>query len=306
MPEIGNRIGRSHLLIAGVAALLAFGAVFLVLRPTNDTPFQPEAVVETVSNGTFSFATTPGEGLVEAGIIETRVVEIIDSVGTSDNMTETVTRRAVSGWLPTEIQSVTVKFRLDRDSRTYVFDLPRFMVADEIRHGYFAFPPNVEPDMVYPIWIEEMFQPLNAVYVGTAEIENLSVLEFAISETNTALWADTHASIARRTGDAHITYFVEPHTGIIVDQSYNIVELSLDQFSDWLVTFEVHTQFSPETVQANIARTQTLLDQQGSTAITTIEWTLLGIAPLLLVATLVRTYLRHSATAHSVGQVTRG
>lgn len=260
--SVETRFGHSRLLIAGVVAVLTIGVAILILRPAASVQIQRETVLDTVSVGTVSFVAVPGEELIESEIVENRIARVTNSSATSDDITETITRKAVSGWLPTEFQNVEIKFRIDRDTRMYEHDLVRFMVADEIRHGYHSFPANVDPEKTYPIWIEEFFQPLDATYVRTTEIDNVSVLVFAIEVTNTAVWADTHASTARRNGDAHMTYFVEPYTGIIVDHSSAIVTRSLDQALGWSLTFEQHMKFSPETVEANLSRVQAAPDKQ--------------------------------------------
>ncbi len=258
---IEYRFNRLFLFVTGVAVAVAIGFAVLVLDDGSGSQIQSETTVETVSIGKIRFVSEPGEPLGEAEVIENRVVRVTDTSATSDNVTETITRNVISGWLPTQFQKVEIKFRLDRESRTYEHDLVRFMVADEIRHGYHSFPTDVNPDKTYPIWIEEFFQPLDAVYVGATQIGNISVMEFAIEVADAAVWADSHASISRRVGDARLTYFVEPRTGIIVDQSSDIIIRSLDQAIGWLLTFEQHMQFSPETVLANIARSKALLNK---------------------------------------------
>lgn len=291
MPEVGYRLSRSHLLIAGVAVVTAIGAALLVLRPAGDSQVQRETFIETVSIGTIRFASEPGEELVDSRIVETRVVRVNNTSPTSEDITETVSRRAVSGWLPTEFQNVEIRFRVNRDTRAYEADLLRFMVADEIRRGLHTFPLNVDPALSYPIWIEELFQPLDAIYVKTAEIEGLRVLEFNIDEVDVTVWSDSH-SMNDRSGDAHLTYFVEPRTGIVVDQRTDIVRRSLDQSLGWSVTFERHMGFSPETVEANLFRSEAMLDQRDSLFVTVIGWAMVGIAPLLLVFATANKYRR--------------
>ena len=278
---------RSDMRVLAAAAILtglcavAAGAVILAVRSPELEWLSDDYAHEVVLNGTFQILEGEKSQLVKYPVTVSRSQEAVRIDGRKVIVEETKKTTTPSGGLPLGFGETVVEFAVDAETRTYAAYRARFMVADELRIGYFTFPPGVRRESEYPIWIEEMMLPLPARYEGSKVVDGLELYSYVIDVTSATVWPDSHG-VPAQSGDAHIVYSIEPRSGMVVDEQSRIVRRSLDGKTGWVTAFTSALQFTPETVSKNL---ETAKANRSRLAVvgTWIPWSILGAGLLFSV-----------------------
>jgi len=237
---------------------------------------------DVVLEGTLQIPDGTTSQLVEYPVTVSRSQEVFRTEGRKAWVSETTEIISPSGPLPPGFDETVVEVAVDRQTYTYVTKDELFMVADELPKGYFAFPPDIKRDSKYAIWIPKMFQALPARYVGSIQVDGLELDTFSMEVSKVTVWSDSHSKPDRE-GDVRITYFVEPRSGVIVDQDSQIARRSLGTDSRWQTTFTSRLKYTAETVSANLDKARA--ERRRLMVIGTwLPWSVLGLGIFLSVA----------------------
>ena len=286
------RVLAAAAILTGLCAVAA-GAVILAVRSPKPELLSDDYAHEVVLNGTFQILEGETTQLAEYPVTVSRSQEVIRIDGRKVTVQETRRSTTPSGELPLTFGETVVEFAVDAETRTYTAYRERFMVADELRTGYFTFPPGVRRESEYPIWIEEVMLPLPAIYDGSKVVDGLELYSYVIDAEGVTVWNDSHSQ-APRSGDARIVYSVEPRSGVVVDEQSQIVRRYLDAKTGWITTFTSALQFTPETVSKNLELAKA--DRSGLAVVGTwIPWSILGTGLLFSAGGAVLWGLRRTA-----------
>jgi len=275
------RVAAIATVVAGLCAIAAGATLLCVHSPKMDwLPGDYERDV--VLSGTFEMLDSASDSLVEYPVTVHRSQEVIRIEDRKAIVLETKKSTSPSGPLSLTPGEAVVEFAVDTRTRTYAAYRARFMVADELRTGYFTFPPHTRAESEYSMWIEEAMLPLAARYVASEQVDGLELHTYVIDATNLAVWSDSHAKPSGL-GDVHIVYSVEPRTGIVVDEQSQIVRRWLDGETGWVTAFASSLGFTPETVSKNLELAKA--DRFRLAVIGTwMPWSVLGFGIFLAVA----------------------
>ena len=280
--------------VTGLCAVAA-GAIFLCVHSPKMALLSDDYEHDVVLSGTFEMLDSATDGLVEYPVTVYRSQNVIRIEDRKAVIQETTKNTTPSGQLPLGFGETVVEFAVDARTRTYVTYKARFMIADELRIGYFTFPPGARRDSEYPIWIEEMMQPLPARYEGSGRTDGLEVYTYVIDAANNEVWSDSHGKPSG-SGDVRVVYSVEPRTGIVVDEQSRIVRRWLDGETGWVTTFASSLRFTPETVSKNLE-----MAKAGRFRVvvvgTWIPWSVLSLGIFLAVAGAILYGLRRATAA---------
>jgi hypothetical protein len=275
------RIVEAAIVLAGLCALAA-GAILLSVYSPRMELMPEDYKYDVVLEGTLQIPDGTPDQLVEYPVTVSRSQKVFRTEDRKAWVSETTEIISPSGPLPPGFGETIVEVAVDRETYTYVTKDELFMVADELPKGYFAFPPDVKRDSEYAIWIPEMFQALPARYVGSSQVDGLTLDTYLMEVSKVTVWSDSHGTLERE-GDVRITYSVEPRSGVIVDQDFQIARRSLGTESIWLATFTSRLKYTAETVSANLDRART--ERRRLMVIGTwLPWSILGLGMFLSVA----------------------
>ena len=289
---------RSHMRVLAAAAILtglcavAAGAVILAVHSPKLEWLSDDYAHEVVLSGTLQILEGSTGHLVEYPVTVSRSQKAIRNDGRKVIMKETRKSTTPLGALPLTFGQTVVEFAVDAETRTYAAYRERFMVADELRLGYFTFPPGLRRESEYPIWIEEVMQALPARYEGSTIVDGLRLYSYVIDAGGITVWNDSHSQ-APRSGDARIVYSVEPRSGVVVDEQSQTTRRYLDDKTGWITTFTSALQFTPETVSKNLEVARA--DRPRLAVIgTLVPWSMVGAGLIFSVGGAVLWRLRRS------------
>jgi len=237
---------------------------------------------DVVLDGTFEMLDSATDSLVEYPVTVYRSQKVIRIEDGKAVIQVTTKNTTPFGQLPSGFGGTVIEFAVDAATRTYATYKARFMIADELRVGYFTFPPDAKAGTEYPIWIEEMMQPLPARYEGEKQVDGMKLYTYVIDAKGVTVWSDSHGQ-ADSSGDVHIIYSVEPRTGVVVDQQSRITRQSLSTGTAWQTTFASALGFTPETVSKNLETAKANRSRLVVTG-TWVPWSLVGSGILVAVA----------------------
>ena len=286
------RVLAGAAILTGLCAVAA-GAVILAVHSPKLEWLSEDYAQEVVLSGTLQILEGETSQLVEYPVTVHRSQEVIRIDGRKVIVKETRKSTTPLGALPLTFGETMVEFAVDAETRTYAAYRERFMVADELRLGYFTFPPGLRRESEYPIWIEEVMLPLPARYEGSKVVDGLELYSYVIDAEGITVWNDSHSQ-APRSGDARIVYLVEPRSGVIVDEQSQIVRRCLDAKAGWITTFTSALQFTPETVSKNLEAAKANRSRLRVIG-TLVPWSMLGAGLLFSLAGAVLWRLRRTA-----------
>ena len=292
------RVLAGAAILTGLCAVAA-GAVILAVHSPKLEWLSEDYAQEVVLSGTLQILEGETSQLVEYPVTVHRSQEVIRIDGRKVIVKETRKSTTPLGALPLTFGETMVEFAVDAETRTYAAYRERFMVADELRVGYFTFPPGVRRESEYPIWIEEVMLPLPARYEGSKVVDGLELYSYVIDAEGITVWNDSHSK-APRSGDARIVYSVEPRSGVVVDEQSRITRRYLDETTGWITTFISALQFTPETVSKNLEAAKADRPRLTITG-TLVPWSMLGAGLLLSAGGAVLWRLRRTTAGRRQG-----
>lgn len=279
-------------LLTGLCAVAA-GTAILAVHSPNVEWLPDDYGRDVVLNGRYGILEDDTSRLVEYPVTVSRSQQVIGIDGRRVTIRETKKSTTLAGELPLAPLEAVVEFAVDMETHTYVGHRARFMVADELRVGYFTFPPGVKRDAEYAIWIEDMMLALPARYEGSKTVDGLELYSYVIDAEGLTVWNDSHSQ-PLRSGDARIMYSVEPRSGVVVDEQSQIARRYLDDKAGWATTFTSALSFTPETVAQSIEMAEELRARSRTTP-AWIAWLLIGVGTPVAGASVVLLGLRRVA-----------
>jgi hypothetical protein len=136
-------------------------------------------------------------------------------------------------------------FATDRHTGLAVND-PKYLGVDAVPHEGLVnkWPFNAEKK-TYPYWDGTLGHPVDAVYVGTRDIDGLETYEYDVTVP------ETEAEIAEGTQGTYSTdqkTWVDPRTGSIIDQEGGRVV----KLEDGTTVLDIRVAYTDETVKTNV------------------------------------------------------
>jgi len=192
------------------ACIITFGAVWLTIVFPGMEKLPADFSREDTFSGTYRVLNPATGQLDEIPVTIQQVRETVRNEGDQAFIKETVTTLLPSGQPVPQFPPTETEVVVDRITRVY---LPG---GDEQRSGRLGFPMDVNPNVVYPIWVGSAGRALPARYDGTGEVGGLHAYRFVISVTDSELPPDPQSGLLR-VSDVRVEAHVEPRCGATVD-----------------------------------------------------------------------------------------